>query len=120
MQIMDFFRENVAKDGARATRFFHGILLGLLSVKTSWIVASNRESGNGFSDILIEIEDEALGMVLEIKYTDDGNLEAGCKKAMQQIENMRYVEELTNNGMEHILKYGIACFKKSCRIVLEE
>ncbi|MCC8152344.1 MAG: ATP-binding protein [Lachnospiraceae bacterium] len=158
-QIMDYFRENVAKDGNRAIRFcdalkngqsedaetqftaylrktisirdtsarsgmkesfFHGILLGILSVKEAWVVISNRESGDGFSDILIEIEDEALGIVLEVKYADNGNLEESCRKAMQQIENMRYVEELRNNGMEHILKYGIACYKKRCRIVLDE
>ena len=100
--------------------FYHGILLGLLGFKTSWGIYSNRESGDGYSDICVEIDDGEIGIVIEIKYADDGNLEAGCQKALSQIEKKRYEEQLRDDGMEKILKYGIACYKKRCRVMLAE
>lgn len=98
--------------------FYHGILLGLLGFKDSWSVSSNKESGDGYSDILVEIEEESIGIVLEVKYPEDGNLEAGCRAALEQIEKKGYVEELRDEGMEQILKYGIACYKKRCGVML--
>ena len=80
---------------------------------------SNAEAGLGYSDILIEIEEEQIGIIIEVKYPAGGNLEAGCKKALQQIKEMDYEDRLRQDGMETILKYGIACFKKSCRVILE-
>lgn len=97
--------------------FYHGILLGLLSHREDWIVSSNVESGVGFSDILIEIEDSSVGIVIEIKYPDNGNLEAGCQDALSQIEEKGYTERLLQNGMETIIKYGIACYKKTCKVI---
>ena len=99
--------------------FYHGILLGLLGFKDSWGVFSNRESGDGYGDIMIEIEEEEMGIVIEVKYSEDGNLEADCQRALGQIEEKRYEEQLRMEGMEHILKYGIACFKKRCRVVVK-
>lgn len=81
---------------------------------------SNKESGDGYSDICVEIDDGEIGIVIEIKYADDGNLEAGCQKALSQIEKKRYEEQLRDDGMEKILKYGIACYKKRCRVMLAE
>ena len=98
--------------------FYHGILLGILGFKASWNVFSNRETGDGYSDLLITIPDEAIGIVIEMKYADDGNLDATCKKALEQIEGNHYEEELYDEGMDDILKYGIACYKKRCRVVL--
>ena len=98
--------------------FYHGILLGILGFKASWNVFSNRETGDGYSDLLITIPDEAIGIVIEMKYADDGNLDAACKKALEQIEGNHYEEELYDEGMDDILKYGIACYKKRCRVVL--
>lgn len=98
--------------------FYHGILLGLLGFKDTWSVSSNKESGDGYSDILVEIEEESIGIVLEVKYPEDGNLEAGCRAALEQIEKKGYVEELRDEGMEQILKYGIACYKKRCGVML--
>ena len=98
--------------------FYHGILLGILGFKASWNVFSNRETGDGYSDLLITIPDEAIGIVIEMKYADDGNLDAACKKALEQIEGNHYEEELYDEGMDEILKYGIACYKKRCRVVL--
>lgn len=104
----------------RKESFFHGILLGILGVKDSWIVSSNAESGNGYSDILIEIEEEELGIILEIKYAENGDFETACLEALNQIEDMRYDEKLLDEGIEKILKYGIACYKKRCRVVLTD
>ena len=155
-QIMDFFKENVPKNGdalrefcealktgnaksvekilseyLRRTvsirdtfvkkpmkeNFYHGFLLGILGFGDSWSVSSNRESGDGYSDILVETDDGETGIVLELKYAEDGNLDAACKKALKQIEQKRYGEELEEEGILHILKYGIAFYKKRCRVV---
>ena len=97
--------------------FYHGILLGILGFKASWNVFSNRETGDGYSDLLITIPDEAIGIVIEMKYADDGNLDAACKKVLEQIEGNHYEEELYDEGMDDILKYGIACYKKRCRVM---
>ena len=97
--------------------FYHGILLGLLSYKASWAVSSNRESGEGYSDIAVEIGRERLGIIIEVKYCQDGNLDKGCAEALRQIEDNHYEEVLRENGMQTILKYGIACYKKLCKVV---
>ena len=100
--------------------FYHGILLGLLSHREDWDIRSNAESGDGFSDILIEIEEERIGIVIEVKYPDDQDLEAGCKKALDQIEKVGYQTRLCQDGMETVYKYGIACWKKRCMVRLGE
>ena len=97
--------------------FYHGILLGLLSHRGDWDVSSNAESGTGYSDILVETEDD-LGIVIEIKYASDGNLEAGCREALEQIRDKDYAARLVEDGMERIVKYGIACWKKKCKVEL--
>ncbi len=99
--------------------FYHGILLGFLSFKEGWTVASNRETGEGYSDIVIEIEEERTGIIIEVKYPKSENLEAACQEALEQIERNRYDEYLRNQGMQTILKYGIACWKKRCKVVLK-
>lgn len=100
--------------------FYHGILLGLLGSQDRWGVFSNKESGEGYSDILAFVDEEETGIVIEIKYAEDGNLEAGCRTALEQIEQRQYEEAFYDEGMEHILKYGIACYKKRCRVILGE
>lgn len=100
--------------------FYHGILLGILGFQDQWAVFSNRESGDGYNDILVEIEDEELGIIMEVKYAQDGDLEAGCADALAQMEQKSYEEVLYQDGMEKILKYGIACYKKRCKVVLDE
>lgn len=96
--------------------FYHGILLGLLSHQEDWYIVSNVESGEGFSDILVEIEEEGVGIVIEIKYPDGGSLEAGCREALAQIEEKGYAERLRQDDMTTIIKYGIACSKKTCKV----
>ena len=99
--------------------FFHGILLGILSFGDTWSVSSNKESGDGYSDILVETDDGETGIILELKYADDGNLDTACKKALEQINRNRYEEILLDEGVPHILKYGIAFYKKRCRVMTD-
>lgn len=156
-QIMEFFKENVPKNGEalkdfcealkggepdrvekrlgeylkrtisiRDTfvkkqmkeNFYHGILLGILGFQDTWSVSSNKESGDGYSDILVETDDGEVGIVLEVKYAEEGGLETACREALEQIERKRYEEELLDEGINHILKYGIAFYKKRCRVML--
>lgn len=106
----------VRKD--KKENFYHGILLGLLSHREDWIVDSNAESGEGFSDILVEIEESGTGIVIEIKYPDDGDLEKSCEDALTQIEEKGYAQRLIQDGMKNIVEYGIACYKKSCKVAV--
>nr|WP_300808000.1 AAA family ATPase [uncultured Acetatifactor sp.] len=101
---------------AKKENFYHGILLGLLAHREDWVVASNVESGDGYSDILVELEEDGLGIVIEVKYAENGNFEKGCREAMAQIDDMGYVASLLEDGMERVLKYGIACHKKKCMV----
>ena len=96
--------------------FYHGMLLGLLQRQESWIVRSNAETGIGYSDISVATP-ERLGIVIELKYAEDGNLEAACAKALAQIDEKKYDEGLRRRGMKTILKYGIAFWEKECMVV---
>lgn len=100
----------------RKENFYHGLLLGLLGYKDDWIVKSNAESGIGYSDILIEIRENRIGIVIEMKYAANGKLEAACHEALSQIEDRKYEARLKEDGMKNIIKYGIACYKKECKI----
>lgn len=112
-------RDTGARRG-RKENFYHGILLGLLSHREDWDIDSNAESGDGFCDILIEIEEEKIGIVIEVKYSEEGRMEAGCREALEQIEKMKYDTKLWQDGMTTIIKYGIACWKKSCRVRIKK
>lgn len=107
----------VQKD--KKENFYHGLLLGLLQYEESWLVKSNAESGEGYSDILIETQ-ERIGVVIEVKYPEDGNLETGCLAALEQIEQKGYAARLEEDGMKQIVKYGIAFYKKNCRVMAAE
>lgn len=108
----------VAKE--RKENFYHGILLGLFGFMDNWNVKSNLESGIGYSDILIEAFDCRVGVVIEMKYAEDGNLNAACEAALAQIEEKSYDAKLQEDGMRTILKYGIACFKKDCMVMVKK
>ena len=105
---------------AKKENFYHGILLGLLGYKASWLIKSNAESGTGYSDILVEVPDNRTGIVIELKYAEDGDMDAACSRALEQIEEKDYVDKLRQDGMRNFIKYGIACFKKDCKVVIEE
>lgn len=113
ISIRDTFAQKPTKEN-----FYHGLLLGILGFKENWSVMSNRESGDGFGDILIRIEDEDVGIVIEVKYADDGNLQGECEKALQQIIDIRYTESLEQEGIHTIIKYGIACYRKKCKVLM--
>ncbi len=115
ISIRDTFVEKSLKEN-----FYHGILLGILGVKEDWGVFSNRETGDGYSDIMIETEDSEMGIIIEIKYAGDGNLLNACEKALKQVEETKYEETLLENGVEKILKYGIACYMKHCKVMCSE
>ena len=102
---------------AKKENFYHGILLGLLSYRDDWIVKSNVESGDGYSDIVIKIPDDEIGMIIEVKYGEDADMEKGCADALAQIERLNYSEILEDDEVQTIYKYGIACYKKRCKIV---
>ena len=100
--------------------FYHGILLGILGFKDGWFVKSNRESGEGYSDILVKIEDEDIGLIIEVKYAQRGELDTACEKALAQIDGKGYISELREEGYYTVYKYGIACFRKRCRVAVEK
>ena len=108
----------VAKD--KKENFYHGILLGLLGYKASWLIKSNTESGTGYSDILVEVPKNRTGIVIELKYAENGDMDAACDEALKQIEEKSYVDKLKQDGMRNFIKYGIACFKKDCKVVISE
>ena len=107
----------VAKD--KKENFYHGILLGLFGYKDNWLVKSNAESGIGYSDILIEVPDNRTGIVVELKYAEDGDLDTSCEKALRQIAKKDYVARLRQDGMKNYIKYGIACYKKDCKVMID-
>ena len=97
--------------------FYHGILLGLFAGMKNWKVKSNAESGEGYSDISVEIDDKEIGIVIELKYAEKAAFESACKEALEQIQSRNYEEILIDDGMSVIRKYGIACYKKRCKVI---
>ena len=111
-------RDNSVRKDSKEN-FYHGILLGLFAGMEGWAVRSNAESGECYSDISIEIEDKDIGIVIELKYAQNAAFDEGCRKALQQIRDRNYEEELLDDGMKIIRRYGIACYKKRCKVVSE-
>lgn len=113
ISIRDTFVQKTLKEN-----FYHGILLGILGYKDGWILKSNKESGNGYSDIWIYDEEKELGIIIEVKYAEESQFEVVCREAIAQIDKNRYAEELREEGCNSILKYGIACYKKRCQVTV--
>lgn len=99
--------------------FYHGMVLGLLQSRSDWLTRSNAELGEGYSDIVICTPDKT-GIIIELKYTDDGNLEKGCEDALKQIEDRKYAVDLEHRRMKKVLRYGMAFCEKECKVVLAE
>ena len=97
--------------------FYHGLVLGLLRSQGNWLIQSNAETGEGYSDISVCTR-ERTGIVIELKYADDGRLEAACAEALQQIEDKKYAEGLKRRGIKKIIKYGMAFCEKECMVVM--
>lgn len=109
-------RDTAVRKNQKET-FYHGILLGLLRSQGNWLVKSNAEMGEGYSDITVQTPDR-VGIVIELKYAEDGNLESSCKAALAQIEDRKYGEDLKRRGVKKLLKYGIAFYEKECLVVM--
>ncbi len=112
-------RDTASKNDLKEN-FYHGVLLGILGVKETWDVFSNREAGDGYADILVRPDDENIGIVIEMKYARDRNLDAACGEALRQIERTGYKAFFEDEGVNTILKYGMSCYKKRCRVMLAE
>ena len=109
-------RDSAVRKGMKEN-FYHGLLLGLLQSQGTWSVQSNAETGEGYSDISIRTP-ERVGIVIEIKYAHDGNLEKACAEALRQIEEKKYAAGLQRRGMKKVLKYGIAFCEKECMVAM--
>lgn len=92
--------------------------MGLLGYKSTWRTMSNAESGTGYSDILVEVGENRTGIAIELKYAEGGDMDAACAEALQQIEEKDYIARLKQDGMQNFIKYGIACFKKNCKVTM--
>ena len=99
--------------------FYHGLLLGILRGNIAWIIKSNLESGEGYADIIMEMPEQRIGCIFEMKYAQDGNLEKSCVIALKQIEDKKYTTILSEDGMNIIYKYGVACYKKDCKVMMK-
>ena len=100
--------------------FYHGILIGILKSNVSWAVRSNRESGDGYADILIKPKNPDTGIVIELKYARSfKELDQACERALEQIKDRRYDEALREDGRNEVLAYGIAFWKKRCKVLAE-
>lgn len=100
----------------RKENFYYGVLLGLLSHMENWAVWSNIESGEGYCDILLEVPENRVGVVIEMKYAQEDRMEAACTEALKQIEQRQYAARLKSDGMKNIVNYGIACYRKHCKV----
>ena len=109
-------RDSAVRKGMKEN-FYHGMLLGLLQSQGTWSIQSNAETGEGYSDISIRTP-ERVGIIIEIKYAHNGNLENACAEALSQIEEKKYAVGLQRRGMKKVLKYGIAFCEKECMVVM--
>ena len=100
--------------------FYHGILLGILGVKEEWCVFQTKKAVKDTAIFLLKPKTVKRSILIEVKYANDGNLDQACKRALQQIEEKKYDEELRENGVDKILKYGIACYMKRCKVKLAD
>ena len=94
--------------------FYHGLILGILSFKGGWMVDSNKEAGDGYSDIVIRIDEMEIGIIIEVKYSEDEDMNAACQKALVQIDSKHYDEVFLSHSIKKVLKYGIVCSRKKC------
>lgn len=104
---------------SKKENFYHGLLLGLLRSEEDWIINSNSESGDGYSDIIIEFEEE-IGCIIEVKYAENRAFDKACEDALNQIENRDYKAKLIEADVKIIYAYGIACYKKQSSIVCKK
>lgn len=100
--------------------FYHGVLLGILRFRRDWIVRSNHEAGEGYNDIMLMHNAKHIGIIIEVKYAENDNLEAECAGALKQIEKLHYVDALSEFEVTKVYKYAIACYRKHCMVTMTE
>lgn len=105
---------------AKKENFYHGILLGLLRHRGDWTIKSNIESGDGYSDIILETLDGSLGVIIEVKYAENGRFSAALDEGMRQINDKNYIELLKSHSVGRIFKFAVACYIKRCQVRFEE
>ena len=111
---------DTASPGNMKENFYHGVLLGILGCRGGdWIASSNLETGDGYCDITVRTRNRRAAILIEVKYAGDGDLDAACRKALKQIADRQYGKDLEGE-YKKVLKYGLACYKKRCRVMVEE
>jgi len=100
---------------------YHTFLAGMLTGNTDWVVKSNVEAGEGFADIIIKPQNPNDGIIFELMYSKEASgLDKACERAIKQIRDRRYLEYLKNDGHHNMIFYGIAFYKKRCKVVVEK
>ena len=101
-----------------AENFYHGFLTGILSQSENYLVKSNRESGNGRSDIMVKSPSlRGRSFIVEVKVSDSvDDLENDAQEALKQIYDKRHREELRAEGYRKIDCYGVSFFRKDCEV----
>lgn len=100
---------------------YHTFLAGMLTGNTDWVVKSNVEAGEGFADIIIKPQNPDDGIIFELKCSKEASgLDKACERAIKQIGDRRYLEYLKNDGRHNMIFYGIAFYKKRCKVVVEK
>ncbi len=112
-------RDAAAPDD-RKESFYHGTMLGILMASGRMGVVSNHEAGNGYADILAKSKGGETGIVIEMKYARDGDLDGACRDAIEQIDERQYMDAFKYTRVRKVLKYGVGCYKKACRVVFGE
>ncbi len=118
LSMLRYFFEDTGDAGKNAENFYHGFLTGILSQSENYLVKSNRETGNGRSDIMVKSPSlRGRSFILEVKVSDCiDNLEEDAKKALEQIYEKKYMEELRAEGYRRIDCYGISFYRKDCEV----
>ena len=90
--------------------------MGVIALMAFMMMSMQIESGEGYCDILLEVPENRVGVVIEMKYAQEDRMEAACTEALKQIEQRQYAARLKSDGMKNIVNYGIACYRKHCKV----
>ena len=102
-----------------AESFYHGFMAGLLTNIGGYRVKSNRESGSGRPDIVLQTPNIRKGrvIILELKLAESiADLEPAADRGLAQIEEQRYAAPFTSEGYPEVRKYAVSFYKKDCTL----
>ena len=119
-EFTQFLRKNISVRDSGSEKFYHGYLLGMLVSMDTWLVRSNVETGDGYCDINVVMIDDGIGIIIEMKYAEREELSKYAALALEQIDEKRYADHFANYDITRVLKYGIACSGKSCKVMMRE